>query len=152
MLPLLMMRHRRISHRDWRDHQTPNGKHWIEQVCTSRTVLTITSIHLGPAQDLDESAPVPPDRTRTMIGYHLAWDYNIIAMSMTQGRQRDVVYLGMAVKRLRVDPPQTSVLTYVQSFYHKVSAGNMYTGGTCLSLTSDLVDRARGIVHRAGKP
>ena len=35
MLPLLMMRHRRISRRRWHDHQTPTGKHWIEQVRTS---------------------------------------------------------------------------------------------------------------------
>jgi len=34
MLPLLMMRHRRISRRRWHDHQTPTGKHWIEQVRT----------------------------------------------------------------------------------------------------------------------
>lgn len=32
MLPLLMMRHRRISRVKWRDCSTPNGKHWIEQV------------------------------------------------------------------------------------------------------------------------
>lgn len=32
MLPLLMMRHRRISRTKWKDCQTSNGKHWIEQV------------------------------------------------------------------------------------------------------------------------
>ncbi|KAF8882834.1 hypothetical protein BD779DRAFT_1541712 [Infundibulicybe gibba] len=31
MLPLLMMRHRRIPRAKWRDCVTPNGKHWIEQ-------------------------------------------------------------------------------------------------------------------------
>lgn len=32
MLPLLMMRHRRISRSKWRDCVTTNGKHYIEQV------------------------------------------------------------------------------------------------------------------------
>jgi|ERR1700722_6574278 len=32
MLPLLMMRHRRIPRAKWRDCMTSNGKHWIEQV------------------------------------------------------------------------------------------------------------------------
>ena len=32
MMPLLMMRHRRIPRARWRDHSTHNGKHWIEQV------------------------------------------------------------------------------------------------------------------------
>ncbi|KAI0311514.1 hypothetical protein OF83DRAFT_1150540, partial [Amylostereum chailletii] len=32
MMPLLMMRHRRIPRARWRDHVTSNGKHWIEQV------------------------------------------------------------------------------------------------------------------------
>jgi len=32
MLPLLMMRHRRIPRAKWKDCVTINGKHWIEQV------------------------------------------------------------------------------------------------------------------------
>jgi len=74
-------------------------------------------------QDLDPNVPVPPNRVRAMIGYHLAWEHNIIAMSMTQGRQRDVVYIGMAIKRMQVEPREASVLTYAQSFYHKVGIG-----------------------------
>lgn len=122
MLPLLMMRHRRISRRRWHDHQTPAGKHWIEQVRPSsvKTFLVTNSIHPESLQDLDPNVPVPPNRVRAMIGYHLAWEHNIIAMSMTQGRQRDVVYIGMAIKRMQVEPREASVLTYVQSFYHKV--------------------------------
>jgi len=103
MLPLLMMRHRRISRRRWHDHQTPNGKHWIEQ-------------------DLDPNVPAPPNRVRAMIGYHLAWEHNIIGMAMTQGRQRDVVYMGMAIKRLQVEPRDATILAYAQSFYHKLTA------------------------------
>jgi 4'-phosphopantetheinyl transferase len=56
-----------------------------------------------------------------MIGYHLAWEHNIIGMAMTQGRQRDVVYIGMAIKRLQVEPREASILAYAQSFYHKVT-------------------------------
>ena len=33
MLPLLMMRHRRISRTKWKDCVSSTGKHWIEQVC-----------------------------------------------------------------------------------------------------------------------
>ncbi|KAF9052319.1 hypothetical protein BDZ89DRAFT_1218766 [Hymenopellis radicata] len=32
LLPILMMRHRRIPKANWRDRVTPNGKHWIEQM------------------------------------------------------------------------------------------------------------------------
>ena len=32
MLPLLMMRHRRIPRSRWKDRHTASGKHWIEQV------------------------------------------------------------------------------------------------------------------------
>ena len=80
----------------------------------------IFPIHIEPPQDLDPNVPVPPNRVRAMIGYHLAWEHNIIAMSMTQGRQRDVVYIGMAIKRMQVEPREAPVLTYAQSFYHKV--------------------------------
>jgi len=83
----------------------------------------IFTIHLEPLQDLDPNVPVPPNRVRAMIGYHLAWEHNLIAMSMTQGRQRDVVYIGMAIKRMQAEPRETSILTYAQSFYHKVGIG-----------------------------
>lgn len=33
MLPLLMMRHRRIPRSKWKDCSTASGKRWIEQVC-----------------------------------------------------------------------------------------------------------------------
>ncbi|KAG7095242.1 hypothetical protein E1B28_006016 [Marasmius oreades] len=36
LLPLLMMRHRRIPRAKWRDNVTSNGKHWIEQVCDTK--------------------------------------------------------------------------------------------------------------------
>ena len=94
----------------------------------SKKLLVINSIHLEPPQDLDPNVPIPPNRVRAMIGYHLAWEHNIIAMSMTQGRQRDVVYIGMAIKRMQVEPREASVLTYAQSFYHKVRLGLSASG------------------------
>lgn len=91
----------------------------------------IFSTRLEPLQDLDPSVPVPPNRVRAMIGYHLAWEHNLIAMSMTQGRQRDVVYIGMGIKRMQAEPRETSVLTYAQSFYHKVGIGPSVSELTC---------------------
>lgn len=32
LLPVLMMRHRRVPRAKWRDHVTPTGKHWIEHL------------------------------------------------------------------------------------------------------------------------
>lgn len=32
LLPVLMMRHRRVPRAKWQDHVTPTGKHWIEHV------------------------------------------------------------------------------------------------------------------------
>ncbi|KAI0920730.1 hypothetical protein AcV5_010403 [Taiwanofungus camphoratus] len=101
MLPLLMMRHRRIPRSKWRDQTSSNGKHWIEQ-------------------DVD-SAMNPTNRLRSMIGYHLAYDNNLIGMVMTQGRQRDVINIGLGMKQLAVYPPEATVPAYAESFYHKLT-------------------------------
>lgn len=42
MLPLLMMRHRRIPRSKWRDCETTNGKHWIEQVGHTLSLIEIS--------------------------------------------------------------------------------------------------------------
>ncbi|GBE86859.1 hypothetical protein SCP_1001010 [Sparassis crispa] len=99
MLPLLMMRHRRIPRIKWRDHEGPNGKHYIEQ-------------------DFDA---MHSNRVRSMIGYHLAYDNNLVGMVMTQGKQRDVINIGLGVKQLAVSPPDISVGAYAESFYHKLT-------------------------------
>jgi hypothetical protein len=41
LLPLLMMRHRRIPRAKWRDKISPSGKHWIEQA--GRTIKHVYS-------------------------------------------------------------------------------------------------------------
>lgn len=62
----------------------------------------------------------PTSRLRAMIGYHLAAENRLYGMVMTQGRQREVVNLGMAIKQLCTDDPGTSVAVYAESQYHKV--------------------------------
>ncbi|KAI0698286.1 hypothetical protein BC835DRAFT_681290 [Cytidiella melzeri] len=101
MLPLLMMRHRRIPRAKWRDCSDANGKHWIEQ-------------------DGDNSAQ-PTHRLRAMIGYHLAYDNNLVGMVMTQGRQREVINIGLGIKQLCVSSPDLSVQVWAESQHHKLT-------------------------------
>ncbi|KAH7928009.1 hypothetical protein BV22DRAFT_1059825 [Leucogyrophana mollusca] len=100
MLPLLMMRHRRISRTKWKDCQTPNGKHWIEQ----------------------SPDDMPPEKfLQSMIGYHLAYDNSLCGMVMTQGRQRQVINIGLGIKQLSVEPRGATVAAYAESFAHKLT-------------------------------
>ncbi|KAI0791099.1 hypothetical protein C8Q75DRAFT_716422 [Abortiporus biennis] len=101
MLPLLMMRHRRIPRSKWRDNITSHGKRWIEQ-------------------DTD-SAMNPTHRLRAMIGYHLAYDRSLVGMVMTQGRQREVINIGLGIKLLNPPPVTTAITAYVESQYHKLT-------------------------------
>jgi len=101
MMPLLMMRHRRIPRARWRDHSTHNGKHWIEQMLD----------HVNPEHHL-----------RSMIGYHLAWENSLIGMVMVQGKQREVVNIGLGIKQVAVEPRDATVSTYVESLSHKLTA------------------------------
>ncbi|KAF4568325.1 hypothetical protein EYR40_010273 [Pleurotus pulmonarius] len=100
MLPLLMMRHRRIPRAKWRDCVTSAGKHWIEQI----------------PDDL------PPEKfLHSMIGYHLATENSLCGMAMTQGIQRKVVNIGLGMKQLIAEPRGVSVRAYVESFAHKLT-------------------------------
>ncbi|KAH7913621.1 hypothetical protein BJ138DRAFT_1081171 [Hygrophoropsis aurantiaca] len=99
MLPLLMMRHRRISRSKWK-HFEANGKHWIEQA----------------------SDDMPPEKfLQSMIGYHLSYENSLCGMVMTQGRQRQVVNIGLGLKQLAVEPRGVSVPAYVESLAHKLT-------------------------------
>jgi len=100
MMPLLMMRHRRIPRARWRDHSTHNGKHWIEQMLD----------HVNPEHHL-----------RSMIGYHLAWESSLIGMVMVQGKQREVVNIGLGIKQVAVEPRDATVSAYVESLSHKLT-------------------------------
>ncbi|KAJ7653725.1 hypothetical protein DFH06DRAFT_1204544 [Mycena polygramma] len=100
MLPLLMMRHRRIPRAKWRDCVTPNGKHWIEQT----------------PEDM------PPEKfLYSMIGYHLAYETSLCGMAMTQGIQRKVVNIGLGIKHVAVEPRGVSVTAYAAAMAHKLT-------------------------------
>ncbi|OSD04797.1 hypothetical protein PYCCODRAFT_1475868 [Trametes coccinea BRFM310] len=104
LLPLLMMRHRRVPRSRWRDQMTPVGKHWIEQ------------IQHGPDNDPVAAA----QRARSMIGYHTTYDHNLVGMAMTQGRREDVVNIGIGIKEISA-PPGLSGQNFAISLYHKLT-------------------------------
>ncbi|KAL0952595.1 hypothetical protein HGRIS_006850 [Hohenbuehelia grisea] len=100
MLPLLMMRHRRIPRAKWRDCVTSNNKHWIEQTPDD----------------------MPPERfLHCMIGYHLAYENSLCGMAMTQGIQRKVINIGLGIKQVCTEPRNISVAAYVESLSHKLT-------------------------------
>jgi 4'-phosphopantetheinyl transferase len=57
-----------------------------------------------------------------MIGYHLAWENSLIGMVMVQGKQREVVNIGLGIKQVAVEPRDATVSAYVESLSHKVRA------------------------------
>jgi 4'-phosphopantetheinyl transferase len=66
---------------------------------------------------------MPPEKfMRSMIGYSLAHDSSLVGMSMVQGAQREVVNIGLGMKKLAVDPPEATVAAYVESLAHKVGS------------------------------
>lgn len=113
ILPLLMMRHRRISRLKWRDNQTSTGKRWIEQVC-------LVFCFIARSKRILQLPEGPMDtRVRAMIGYHLAYESNLVGMVMTQGRQREVVNIGLGIKQI-YHPPDTPIQVFAESLHHKV--------------------------------
>lgn len=97
MLPLLMMRHRRIPRAKWRDCVTQNGKRWIEQ------------------DDL------PPEKfLHSMIGYHLTYDHSLCGMAMTQGPQKKVINIGLAILAHKI-PSKITLSAYIESLQHKLT-------------------------------
>jgi 4'-phosphopantetheinyl transferase len=105
MMPLLMMRHRRVPRAMWRDRQTSLGKHWIEQEIQ----------HMGQEKYF-----------RSMIGYCLSHEGSLIGMAMVQGAQREVINIGFSVRRMVVDPPEASVDAFVESQSHRVGLHHCY--------------------------
>jgi len=106
MLPLLMMRHRRIPRSKWRDCQTQNGKHWIEQI---------------PPRSQAQDDMTPERFMNSMIGYHLSWSNSLCMMAMCQGTQRRVVNIGAASKQLAVEPRGATISAYIDSQSHKLT-------------------------------
>ncbi|KNZ71929.1 hypothetical protein J132_05203, partial [Termitomyces sp. J132] len=100
MLPLLMMRHRRIPRMKWKDECTVNGKRWIEQ-----------------AQD-----GMSAERfMHSMIGYHSMFEGSLCSMIMVQGVKHRVVNIGIGTKQVQVEPKGTSVSAYIESQAHKLT-------------------------------
>ena len=62
----------------------------------------------------------PEHHLRSMIGYHLAWENSLIGMVMVQGKQREVINIGLGIKQVAVEPRDVSVPQYVESLSHKV--------------------------------
>jgi 4'-phosphopantetheinyl transferase len=62
----------------------------------------------------------PEHHLRSMIGYHLAWENSLIGMVMVQGKQREVVNIGLGIKQVAVEPRDVTVPQYVESLSHKV--------------------------------
>jgi len=56
-----------------------------------------------------------------MIGYHLAWESSLIGMVMVQGKQREVVNIGLGIKQVAVEPRDATVSAYVESLSHKLT-------------------------------
>ncbi|EAU83102.1 hypothetical protein CC1G_11186 [Coprinopsis cinerea okayama7 len=101
MLPLLMMRHRRIPRAKWKDNANFQGKHWIEQ----------------------SPEDIPPEKYQhSMIGYHLAISNSLCGMAMTQGERSKVVNIGLGIIQYAVEPRGTSLPAYIESMSHKLTA------------------------------
>jgi hypothetical protein len=62
----------------------------------------------------------PEHHLRSMIGYHLAWENSLIGMVMVQGKQREVINIGLGIKQVAVEPRDVTVPQYVESLSHKV--------------------------------
>lgn len=62
----------------------------------------------------------PEHHLRSMIGYHLAWENSLIGMVMVQGKQREVINIGLGIKQVAVEPRDVPVPQYVESLSHKV--------------------------------
>ncbi|PPR02583.1 hypothetical protein CVT24_002155 [Panaeolus cyanescens] len=102
LLPVLMMRHRRVPRAKWQDHVTANGKHWIDHIYSSMPE------HAG--------RPRPPS-----IGYQLTFQNSLCGMAVTQGTPQSVVNIGLGIKQAKVEPKNASVQSYVESLSHKLT-------------------------------
>jgi len=98
LLPVLMMRHRRVPRAKWQDHVTPTGKHWIEHASDS------------------SGRPRPPS-----IGYQLTFHNSLCGMAVTQGQPAQVVNIGLGIKQLKVEPKGTTVPVFFESLSHKLT-------------------------------
>lgn len=65
---------------------------------------------------------MPPEKfLQSMIGYHLAYDNSLCGMVMTQGRQKQVINIGLGIKQIVVEPRGGKFSDYVESCKHMAS-------------------------------
>jgi hypothetical protein len=57
----------------------------------------------------------PEHHLWSMIGYHLTWENSLMSMVMVQGKQCEVVNIGLGIKQVAVKPRNVSVPQYVKS-------------------------------------
>lgn len=62
----------------------------------------------------------PEHHLRSMIGYHCAFENSLVGMVMVQGKQREVINIGLGIKQLVVEPRDATVAAYAESLSHKV--------------------------------
>ena len=62
----------------------------------------------------------PEKYLRSMIGYTTASEQSLVAMSMVQGRQREVVNVGIGVRLITPEASLTGAAEYAESQSHKV--------------------------------
>ncbi len=74
----------------------------------------------------------PEHHLRSMIGYHLAWENSLIGMVMVQGKQREVINIGLGIKQVAVEPRDVTVPQYVESLSHKVCVAHVFFFFFCL--------------------
>ncbi|KAF5329500.1 hypothetical protein D9619_009085 [Psilocybe cf. subviscida] len=99
LLPVLMMRHRRVPRAKWQDHRTPAGKHWIELV--------------------PDGSGRP--RNPLSIGYQLTFSNSLCGMAVTQGLPSQVVHIGLGIRQLKVEPRGVTLATFFESNAHKLT-------------------------------
>ncbi|KAF4612355.1 hypothetical protein D9613_003891 [Agrocybe pediades] len=99
LLPVLMMRHRRVPRARWQDHVTQTGKHWIE--------------HLQSDQ--------PGRQRQPCIGYQLTYCNSLCGMAVTQGLPAQVVNIGLGIKQMKVEPKGITIPLYLESLSHKLT-------------------------------
>ncbi|KAK0489152.1 hypothetical protein IW261DRAFT_1414547 [Armillaria novae-zelandiae] len=137
LLPVLMMRHRRIPRSKWRDQVTQNGKHWIEQLPDD----------------------MPPEKfLYSMIGYHIECGPSLCGIAMTQGPQKRVVNIGLGIKQLTVEPRGISVAVYLESLAHKLTPTEMSLipldegDETALRRLTIILTLKEAYIHAIGQP
>ncbi|KAF8137292.1 hypothetical protein EV363DRAFT_1317387 [Boletus edulis] len=82
-------------------------------------ILPASSSHRHTQQSPDD---MPSEKfLQSMIGYHLAYENSLCGMVMTQGRQLQVINIGLGIKQLCVEPRGVTVAAYAESVAHKLT-------------------------------